>query len=70
VKHAWTGAQRRECPLPGMCEVLAVSISGCRASRRVGKPRSSIWTKSARDILQKVIRVDSRSSSRKNETVH
>jgi hypothetical protein len=29
-----------------------------------------IWTKSARDILQKVIRANSRLSSRQNETLH
>jgi hypothetical protein len=27
VKYAWIDAQRREYPLPDMCEVLAVSIS-------------------------------------------
>ncbi|HOM13284.1 MAG TPA: IS3 family transposase, partial [Rubrivivax sp.] len=31
-------AQRREYPLPEMCEVLAVSLSGCRGWRRGGKP--------------------------------
>ena len=30
--------QRREYPLPDMCEVLSVSISGYRAWRRGGKP--------------------------------
>ena len=38
VKYAWIDAQRREYPLPDMCEVLAVSISGYRAWRRGGKP--------------------------------
>jgi transposase len=33
-------------------------------------PRPFIWTKSARDILQKVIRAVARSSSRQNETLH
>lgn len=33
-------------------------------------PKPFIWTKSARDILQKVIRVNSRLSSKKNETLH
>ena len=34
------------------------------------KPKSFIWTKSARDILQKVIRANSRLSSKQNETLH
>jgi putative transposase len=38
VKYAWIDAQRRDYPLPDMCEVLAVSISGYRAWRRGGKP--------------------------------
>jgi transposase InsO family protein/transposase-like protein len=38
VKYAWIDAQRRQYPLPDMCEVLAVSISGYRAWRRGGKP--------------------------------
>jgi transposase len=33
-------------------------------------PKPFIWTKSARDILQKVIRANSRLSSKKNETLH
>lgn len=33
-------------------------------------PKPFIWTKSARDILQKVIRANSRLSSRKNEALH
>jgi hypothetical protein len=33
-------------------------------------PKPFIWTKSARDILQKVIRVNSRLSSKQNETLH
>jgi putative transposase len=38
VKYAWIDAQRRDYPLPDMCEVLSVSISGYRAWRRGGKP--------------------------------
>jgi hypothetical protein len=38
LKYAWIDAQRREYPLPDMCEVLAVSISGYRSWRRGGKP--------------------------------
>jgi transposase len=34
------------------------------------KPKPFIWTKSARDILQKVIRANNRLSSKKNETLH
>ena len=34
------------------------------------KPKPFIWTASARDILQKVIRANSRLSSRQNETLH
>ncbi len=33
-------------------------------------PKPFIWTKSARDILQKVIRANSRLSSKQNETLH
>ncbi len=33
-------------------------------------PKPFIWTKSARDILQKVIRANARSSSKQNETLH
>lgn len=38
MKYAWIDAQRREFPLPDMCEVLTVSISGYRAWRSGGKP--------------------------------
>ena len=34
------------------------------------KPKPFIWTKSAADILQKVIRANSRLSSKQNETLH
>ena len=34
------------------------------------KPKSFIWTKSARDILQKVIRANSRLSSKQNASLH
>jgi len=33
-------------------------------------PKPLIWTKSARDILQKVLRANSRSSSKQNATLH
>jgi len=38
VKYAWIDAQRREYPLPELCEVIAVSPSGYRAWRRGGTP--------------------------------
>ena len=38
MKYAWIDAQRREYPLPAMCEALAVSVSGYRAWSRGGKP--------------------------------
>ena len=38
MKYAWINAPRREYPLPDMCEVLAVSVSGYRAWCRGGKP--------------------------------
>jgi transposase len=34
------------------------------------KPKPFIWTKSARDILQKVIRANSRLSAKQNATLH
>ena len=34
------------------------------------KPKPFIWTKSARDILQKVIRANCHLSSKKNATLH
>lgn len=34
------------------------------------RPKPFIWTKSARDILQKVIRANSRLSTKQNETLH
>lgn len=34
------------------------------------KPKPFIWTKSATDILQKVIRANARLSSKKNATLH
>ena len=34
------------------------------------KPKPFIWTKSARDILAKVIRANSRLSAKQNATLH
>lgn len=41
MKYAWIDAQRREFPLPKLCEVLDVSASGYRAWRRGGTPDSA-----------------------------
>lgn len=37
-RHACMGAQRRESPLPAMCGVATVRVSGHRAWRSGGKP--------------------------------
>jgi putative transposase len=37
VKYAWIDTQRKVYPLPVMCDVLSVSISGYRAWKRGGK---------------------------------
>jgi transposase InsO family protein len=41
VKYAWIEQQRAAYPLPELCEVMSVSISGYRAWRRGGKPGST-----------------------------
>ena len=38
MKYAWIDAQRKAYPLPVMCEVLDVSVSGYRAWRRGCSP--------------------------------
>ena len=38
MRYAWIDTQRKVYPLPVMCDVLTVSISGYRAWRRGGKP--------------------------------
>ena len=35
---AWIEAERKDYPLPVLCDVLSISISGYRAWRRAGKP--------------------------------
>ena len=50
MKYAWIDAQRREYPLPDMCEVLAVSISGYRAWGRGGKPDRTRLTDPQADL--------------------
>ena len=37
MKYAWIETERKQFPLPVMCEVLSVSISGYRAWKRGGK---------------------------------
>ena len=41
MKYAWIDVQRRDYPLPDMCSVLGVSISGYRAWRGGGTPDST-----------------------------
>ena len=48
---------------------LTTAIDGYIAHHNV-KPKPFVWTKSARDILQKVIRANSRLSSKQNATLH
>ena len=48
---------------------LIAAIDGYIAHHNSG-PKPFIWTKSARDILQKVIRANSRLSSKQNATLH
>jgi hypothetical protein len=38
VRYAWIDKQREEIGLDEMCLVLNVSVSGCRAWKRGGKP--------------------------------
>lgn len=40
MKHAWIDRHRRQYPLSALCGALAVSISGYRAWKRGGAPRS------------------------------
>lgn len=55
MKYAWIDAQRREYPLPDMCEVLAVSASGYRAWQRGGTPESSRLSDAQAVALMKAI---------------
>jgi len=48
---------------------LVTAIDECIAHHNT-KPKPFIWTKSARDILQKVVRTNVRLSSKQNEAVH
>ena len=58
MKYAWIDAQRREYPLPDMCEVLTVSISGYRAWRRGGKPDRTRLTDPQAVALMKSIHAE------------
>ncbi|WP_442763450.1 IS3 family transposase [Malikia spinosa] len=55
VKYAWIDTQRREYPLPTLCEVLAVSVSGYRAWKRGGKPERTRLTDPQAVALMKSI---------------
>ena len=53
MKYAWIDAQRRQYPLPEMCHVLAVSLSGYRAWKRGGQPeRTRLATAQAVALLK------------------
>jgi transposase len=52
----------------GVAELVS-AIDDCIAQHNAN-PKPFIWTKSARDILQKVIRANSRLSSKQNATLH
>ena len=58
MKYAWIDAQRREFPLPDMCDVLAVSISGYRAWRRGGTPGSTRLADPQAATLMKAIHTE------------
>ena len=58
MKYAWIDAQRREYPLPDMCEVLAVSASGYRAWKRGGKPDRTRLTDPQAVALMKSIHAE------------
>lgn len=58
MKYAWIDTQRAQYPLPDMCEVLAVSVSGYRAWRRGGTPESSRPSDSQSVVLMKAIHAE------------
>lgn len=53
MKYAWIDAQRRQYPLPDMCHVLAVSLSGYRAWKRGGQPDRTRLTAAQAVVLLK-----------------
>ena len=58
MKYAWIDAQRADYPLPDMCEVLTVSISGYRAWRRGGTPDSTRLNDAQAVALMKAIHAE------------
>jgi putative transposase len=62
VKYAWIDAQRADYPLPDMCEVLTVSISGYRAWRRGGTPDSTRLNDAQAVALMKAIHAEVRAA--------
>jgi hypothetical protein len=55
---------------PCALEGIEVSAIDEHVAHHNNNPKPFIWTKSARDILQKVIRANSRLSAKQNETLH
>ena len=55
MKYAWIDAQRLQYPLPNLCEVLDVSVSGYRAWKRGGKPERTRLTDPQAVALMKSI---------------
>ena len=58
MKYAWIDAQRRDYPLPDMCSVLSVSISGYRAWRNGGTHDSTRLSDAQAVTLIKAIHVE------------
>jgi hypothetical protein len=57
---AWIDAQRREYPLPDMCEVLTVSVSGYRAWRRGRTPGSTRLNDTQAVALMKAVHAETK----------
>ena len=58
MKYAWIDAQRRDFPLPDMCGVLSVSISGYRAWRRGGTANTARLSDAQVVALMKAIHAE------------
>ncbi len=58
MKYAWIEAQRRQFPLPELCEVLAVSASGYRAWCRGGERDSTRLSDPQALVLIKAIHAE------------
>ena len=66
-----TDALRRQAESEGRSmQAVALAAIDEYIAHHNTKPKPFIWTKSARDILQKVIRANSRLSSKQNATLH